>query len=87
MDEIRNPLLPVAYDIAWSAIGVVLLVLLVVALVSLGRSAKGLTTAAALVWTLLVIFVPVVGPIAWLVIGRRAGLRQAPPREQRKPGY
>lgn len=67
-----NPLVPAAYDVAWSGVALALLALLVVALVSLARSAKALTSAQALVWTLVAIFVPVLGPLAWLFIGRPA---------------
>ncbi|WP_233195468.1 PLD nuclease N-terminal domain-containing protein [Cryobacterium sp. M91] len=52
---------------------VLLVVLVIVALVSIGRAAKRLTPTQALIWTLLTIFVPVVGPVAWLSIGRRSG--------------
>lgn len=71
MDTV-NPLLPAGYDIAWSIIAIAIAVFAVVALVSLARSAKQLTTIQALVWTLLVIFVPLVGAAAWLFVGRRA---------------
>lgn len=67
-----NPLVPAAYDVAWSAVAFVVLALLVWALVSLARSAKLLTSGQALVWTLVAIFVPVLGPLAWLLIGRPA---------------
>lgn len=71
MDTV-NPLLPTGYDIAWSIVAIAIAVFAVVALVSLARSAKRLTTIQALVWTLLVIFVPLVGAAAWLFVGRRA---------------
>ena len=67
-----NPLLPAGYDIAWTLISLVGLALLVWALVSLARRTRGLTSTQALVWTLVVIFIPVAGPLAWLFIGRRA---------------
>lgn len=72
MPDLSNPLLPAAYDIAWSLIAVVLVGLAVVALVSIARAAKRLTSGQALIWVLLVLFVPVAGPVAWLAIGRRA---------------
>lgn len=49
-----------------------LLLLMIVALVSISRSARALTPGQALGWTLLAIFVPAVGPLAWLFIGRRS---------------
>ncbi len=70
MPEAVNPLLPAGYDIAWSAVALVAFALLVVALVSVGR-AKSLTPGQGLVWVLVSIFVPIVGPGSWLLVGRR----------------
>ena len=72
-----NPLMPAAYDVVWSGVALALLALLVAALVSLSRSAKALTSTQALVWTLVAIFVPVLGPLAWLCIGRPSALAAA----------
>jgi uncharacterized membrane protein YhaH (DUF805 family) len=69
---VNNPLLPAAYDVTWSVVVIAVLLLMVVALISLSRTAKRITQAQALVWTLVAIFVPVVGPLSWLFIGRRA---------------
>jgi Phospholipase_D-nuclease N-terminal len=74
MDEPVNPLFPVGFDIAWSTMVVVVIALVVVALVSLARTASRLTSMEALIWTLVTIFVPVVGAVAWLSIGRRSAL-------------
>lgn len=71
-DESHNPLLPTAYDIVWSGMWIAAVLLMVLALVSLTRHAKRLTGWQALGWTLLTIFVPLVGPLTWLFIGRRA---------------
>lgn len=70
MDE-HNPLIPAGYDIAWSVITAILIALTVVALISLMRSVKRLTGAQAMVWTLLIILIPLLGSVAWLAIGRR----------------
>lgn len=72
MPESTNPLLPAWYDLVWSATAVVMIALLVVALISLARSAKSLSTSQALIWTLVAILVPIVGPLAWLFVGRRS---------------
>ena len=68
----HNPLLPAGYDIAWSVVSVVVIALAVFALVVLARSAQRLTSWQALGWTLVILFVPVLGSLAWLTIGRRA---------------
>jgi hypothetical protein len=72
MSDVRNPLIPAGYDMAWSVIAVLVVALTITALVVLSRSAKRLTSTQALIWTLVVLFVPVVGPFAWLAIGRPA---------------
>lgn len=72
MDSPANPLIPAAYDIIWAGVTLLLLVVLVAALVSIARARKGLSAGHALAWTAIVIFVPLVGPLAWLFIGRRA---------------
>ena len=80
MDDRINPLLPTGYDITWTAVSILLVALVLVALVSIAQTAKRLTSTQALIWTLVTIFVPVVGPIAWLSIGRRSGLAPVQPR-------
>ncbi len=72
MSAEHNPLIPAGYDIAWSVVTVVVIGLAIAALVVLARSAKRLTTPQALGWTLVILFVPVVGSLAWLTIGRRS---------------
>ncbi|MWB99828.1 PLDc N-terminal domain-containing protein [Agromyces seonyuensis] len=66
-----NPLLPAAYDVVWTMLAVAMLVLTAVALVSLARSARALTTTQSLVWVAVVLVAPVLGSIAWLAVGRR----------------
>lgn len=72
MPEPTNPLIPAAFDMVWAGTTAVVLVLLVVALVSIARVARSLTPTQSLGWTLLAILFPVVGPLAWLCIGRRS---------------
>ncbi|WP_243076051.1 PLD nuclease N-terminal domain-containing protein [Microbacterium sp. SS28] len=72
MGEETNPLIPAGYDIVWSVVAGLVIALVIVALVVLARSAKRLTPLEALVWTLVVLFVPVLGPLAWLTIGHRS---------------
>ncbi|TDW29874.1 PLDc N-terminal domain-containing protein [Cryobacterium psychrophilum] len=78
-----NPIIPVGYDIAWTMVSVLVIALIVVALFSIARTAKRLTSTQALIWVLVTIFVPVLGPVAWLSIGRRSGLAQVQPSTDR----
>jgi len=68
-----NPLAPAGYDVAWSLITVLVIALTILALVSLARAAKRLTTARGLLWAALVLLIPLLGPLAWLTVGRLAG--------------
>ncbi|MCU4296707.1 PLDc_N domain-containing protein [Brevibacterium permense] len=61
----ENPLLPAAYDVIWSGIVLLLVVLLIWAMVSIARS--GLDPQVRLVWAIIVLLLPVVGPICWFV--------------------
>ena len=70
MDE-QNPLIPAGYDLAWSVVAAAVIALTIVALISLARSARRLTTLQALIWVLVVLVVPVLGSIAWMAVGRR----------------
>ncbi|ANJ27356.1 PLDc N-terminal domain-containing protein [Agromyces aureus] len=72
MGDVANPVIPVWFDIVWSAAAVIAIALTVVALIVLARTAKRLPLNHALIWTMVVLFVPVLGPIAWLAIGNRA---------------
>lgn len=69
--ETSNPLIPAAYDLVWSIVVIATLVLIVVALVSLGRTARRLSPWVTLAWAALIVVVPVLGAAAWLAAGRR----------------
>ncbi|MBO1901010.1 PLDc_N domain-containing protein [Leucobacter weissii] len=80
MDAPIDPLAPTAYDVSFTIFAAIAAVLLVVALVSIARHAQRLTAWQAILWVLLALVIPVLGPLAWLFIGRRAGapLRSLP---------
>ncbi len=69
-----NPLMPAAYDLVWSAVALVAFGLVVWAVVSLSRRARHLPSRVVLTWALVIVVVPVLGPVAWLAAGRRAGV-------------
>jgi len=69
MDDTNNPLIPPVYELLWVVGPVVALALLVVALVSISRTAHRSLTEM-FVWLAIVLFVPVVGPITWLLVKR-----------------
>jgi hypothetical protein len=78
--EGHNPLIPPVYDIVWSVVTAVSVVLIVIAIVSLGRRASQLSPVLALAWAALNLVVPVLGPVAWLAVGRRTTPRTRLPR-------
>ena len=61
----KHPLLPAAYDVIWSGVVVLLVVLLIWAMVSIARSR--LDPRVRLVWAMVLLLLPVVGPICWLI--------------------
>ena len=69
MDDTNNPLIPPVYELLWVVGPVVALALLVIALVSISRTAHRSLTEL-FVWLAIVLFVPVVGPITWLLVKR-----------------
>jgi hypothetical protein len=70
VNESHNPLVPQFVDGVWMVAWLAVIVLLVVALVSIGRAASRLGPLVTLGWVILAIVVPVVGSIAWLTVGR-----------------
>ena len=79
MPTTANPLLPATADIGWSIFVLAVVVLLVVSLISVGRRSSGLGALATAIWVVVVILLPVLGPLAWFVAGRRSV-----PRERRR---
>lgn len=58
----------------WSLLGIPLIagvVLFVVALISIARN-RSYTSGGTVVWALIVLALPLLGPVLWFLIGRRA---------------
>ena len=66
-----NPLIPVWFDLAWSGFVLCALVLLVLGLLQIAHTSELSPTGRA-IWVLIVLFVPIVGPVVWFSIGRRS---------------
>lgn len=62
--------LPPLYDAVWSMAALIVVIPLVCAIVSISRHRDGLTSLALVGWLLLVVFLQVVGPLLWFLIGR-----------------
>lgn len=62
-----NPLLPVGYDVIWTIALAVIASLAVVAIAQLVR-AKAVAGLEAAIWVLIILVLPVVGPIAWFAV-------------------
>jgi hypothetical protein len=72
MGDVANPVIPVWFDLIWSTVAAIAIVLAIGALITLARNARRLSPNLALIWTLVILLVPVLGPVSWLMIGRRA---------------
>ncbi|MGB7234854.1 MAG: PLD nuclease N-terminal domain-containing protein [Rhodococcus sp. (in: high G+C Gram-positive bacteria)] len=64
-----NPTLPLAFDVAWTALVVIWIVLSAVAVVSIVRTRHD-RSGAKLWWCLFVLAVPVIGSLVWFWPGR-----------------
>lgn len=67
-----NPLLPASSDLLWSVVVVAAIALGVAAFVGISRRARTTPLAVSLTWIAIVLLLPVVGPLAWFVAGRRS---------------
>lgn len=65
-----NPLVPTALDGALMAVSLVAMSLALVAFVSVIRSASA-SGSCSLIWAVVVLLVPIVGPALWFVVRRR----------------
>lgn len=70
MPSTSNPLEPAAYDVLWSLGMVAVVVLGVSAFVSISRRARQTPLPVSLAWIAGVLLIPVLGPLAWFLIGR-----------------
>lgn len=63
--------LPPGYDLIWSSFLFIIAVLAVFALVQLFR-AESRSSIGKIVWVLVILVFPVLGPIAWFAFGKRS---------------
>lgn len=70
-----NPLLPTSWELTALVLGGALIALVVVAIISLFRD-RHYTPAQRLLWLLVILAAPALGPILWLAVGRRHTLKQ-----------
>lgn len=64
-----NPLLPTSWEFMTLLLGGALIALLVVAVISLSRD-RYYTPGQRLLWLLVILVAPVLGPVLWLAVGR-----------------
>ena len=68
-----NPLIPTSWEFTTLLLGGALIALVVIAIISLSRD-RHYTPAQRLLWLLVILAAPVLGPILWLGVGRRQAL-------------
>lgn len=64
-------LVPTGYEFFAATLALISICLFIWALVLLARKAKTLTKRETVLWLLLILFVPLVGPAAWLMASGR----------------
>lgn len=67
--ESVNPLIPTGWEVMVIIAGAIVAALFVGALISIARD-RNQTPAGKLLWLLIVLALPVLGPIVWFLIGR-----------------
>lgn len=70
-----NPLMPAAFDVVWLLVLVVYAAVVAGAAVSLWRTRHGISPTALTLWTAAVVILPLLGGLAWLLLGRQARRR------------
>ncbi|WP_062736517.1 PLD nuclease N-terminal domain-containing protein [Kocuria turfanensis] len=70
-----NPILPTSWELTALLLGGALIALVGVAVISLSRD-RYYTPVQRLLWLLVILAAPVLGPILWLAVGRRHTLEQ-----------
>ena len=70
MPATPNPLLPAFYDVIWAVPMIAVVVLGVSAFISISRRARQTPLPVSLAWIAGVLLIPVLGPLAWFLIGR-----------------
>ncbi|MGK4219442.1 PLDc N-terminal domain-containing protein [Kocuria marina] len=68
-----NPLIPTSWEVLALLAGAAVIMLFVVALLSLSRD-EHYTGTQRLLWLLVLLAAPLLGPILWLALGRRHAL-------------
>jgi cytochrome bd-type quinol oxidase subunit 1 len=64
-----NPIVPTSWEFTALLVSGALIALVVVAIISLSRD-RHYTAAQRLLWLLVILAAPVLGPILWLTVGR-----------------
>ncbi|MFL0563388.1 PLDc N-terminal domain-containing protein [Kocuria rhizophila] len=71
-----NPLVPSPFDVFMLALLMVSIVLWAIALWSLAQN-RHFTPTQRLLWLILILAAPIIGPALWLTVGRRVGATAA----------
>lgn len=62
----NDVLAPTGYEVIATVLALAAVVAFVWALIALARSAGSLTQRELVLWLLLVLFIPLIGPVAWI---------------------
>ncbi|GAA3318052.1 PLDc N-terminal domain-containing protein [Arthrobacter ramosus] len=62
----NDVLAPTGYEVIATVLAFATVVVFVWALIVLARSARSLTKRELVLWLLLVLFIPLIGPVAWI---------------------
>ncbi len=71
VQEIADPVAPAWFDLVYSIVPLVLVIVAIVGLVSIIRRYRSMSVLESAGWTAVVVFAPLLGTLVWFAIGRR----------------
>lgn len=71
VQEIADPVAPAWFDLVYSIVPLVLVIVAIVGLVSIIRRYRSISVLESAGWTAVVVFAPLLGTLVWFAIGRR----------------
>ncbi|MBX9718266.1 MAG: PLDc N-terminal domain-containing protein [Microbacteriaceae bacterium] len=71
VQEIADPVAPAWFDLVYSIVPLVLVIVAIVGLVSIIRRYRSMSVLESAGWTAVVVVAPIVGTLVWFGVGRR----------------
>ncbi|UTT62240.1 PLDc N-terminal domain-containing protein [Microcella humidisoli] len=70
LDSVIDPVTPAWFDLVFSIVPLVLVIIAITGLVSIIRRYRSMSVLESAGWTAVVVFAPVLGTLVWFGVGR-----------------